>query len=43
MSTETLGFVQEALLRNESLAPDGTARNTLIFVLIPTDRVSVEK
>ena len=33
-----LGFVQEARLRNEQLAPDGVLRNTLIFSLIPTDR-----
>jgi RimJ/RimL family protein N-acetyltransferase len=32
-----LGFVQEACLRNDSLAPDGTLRNTLIFALIPED------
>ncbi len=33
-----LGFVQEALLRNDSLAPDGSMRNTLLFALIPEDR-----
>src|SRR5215469_7747226 len=33
-----LGFVHEAFLRNEQLAPDGVLRNTLIFSLIPTDR-----
>jgi len=33
-----LGFVQEALLRNEAWAIDGkNIRNTLIFGLIPTD------
>jgi ribosomal-protein-serine acetyltransferase len=33
-----LGFVQEALLRNDALAPDGTLRDTLVFALIPEDR-----
>jgi RimJ/RimL family protein N-acetyltransferase len=33
-----LGFVQEARLRNEQLAPDGMLRNTLIFAIIPTDQ-----
>lgn len=33
-----LGFVQEALLRNDSLTTDGTLRNTLVFSMIPTDR-----
>jgi ribosomal-protein-serine acetyltransferase len=33
-----LGFVQEARLRNELVAPDGVLRNTLIFAFIPTDR-----
>ena len=36
--TRRLGFVQEARLRNEQLAPDGVLRNTLIFALIPGDR-----
>ena len=35
---QRLGFVQEARLRNEMLAPDGKLRNTLIFALIPADR-----
>ncbi len=34
-----LGFVQEACLRNDSLATDGSLRNTLIFSLIPSDRL----
>ena len=34
-----LGFVQEALLRNHDAAPDGSLRNTLVFSLIPTDRI----
>jgi len=33
-----LGFVQEALLRNDATAPDGSLRNTLVFSLIPADR-----
>ncbi len=33
-----LGFVQEACLRNDTRAPDGQLRNTLIFALIPADR-----
>jgi ribosomal-protein-serine acetyltransferase len=33
-----LGFVQEALLRNDSPALDGSLRNTLVFALIPEDR-----
>ena len=32
-----LGFVQEALLRNEDKGIDGSIRNTLVFALIPTD------
>jgi ribosomal-protein-serine acetyltransferase len=32
-----LGFVQEALLRNDSFAQDGTLRSTLIFALTPDD------
>jgi RimJ/RimL family protein N-acetyltransferase len=32
-----LGFVQEALLRNDSLALDGTLRSTLVFALTPDD------
>ncbi len=32
-----LGFVQEALLRNDSIAVDGTIRSTLIFALTPED------
>ncbi|HKP55057.1 MAG TPA: GNAT family N-acetyltransferase [Chloroflexia bacterium] len=32
-----LGFVQEALLRNDSKGMDGTLRNTLVFSLIPSD------
>ena len=35
---QRLGFVQEARLRNDMLAPDGKLRNTLIFALIPADR-----
>ncbi len=33
-----LGYVQEGRLRNDSLAPDGTLRTTLIFSMIPEDR-----
>ncbi|MBA2285408.1 MAG: GNAT family N-acetyltransferase [Ktedonobacteraceae bacterium] len=33
-----LGFVQEARLRNDTLAPDGNLRTTLVFSLIPDDR-----
>ncbi len=33
-----LGFVQEALLRNNEATPGGTLRNTLVFALIPSDR-----
>ncbi len=33
-----LGYKQEGLLRNEFLAPDGTARNTLVFSLIPENK-----
>jgi RimJ/RimL family protein N-acetyltransferase len=36
---QRLGFVQEALLRNHDAAPDGSLRNTLVFSLIPTDRI----
>ncbi|PWT77080.1 MAG: N-acetyltransferase [Chloroflexi bacterium] len=32
-----LGFVQEALLRNDSLAVDGTLRSSLVFALTPDD------
>lgn len=32
-----LGFVQEALLRNDSIAVDGTIRSTLVFALTPDD------
>jgi RimJ/RimL family protein N-acetyltransferase len=32
-----LGFVQEARLRNEAIAQDGTLRDTLVFALIPDD------
>ena len=32
-----LGFVQEALLRNEAIAPDGSLRDTLVFSRIPGD------
>jgi len=32
-----LGFVQEALLRNEAIANDGSVRSTLIFALTPDD------
>ena len=35
---QRLGFIQEARLRNEQIAPDGILRNTLIFSLIPSDR-----
>lgn len=34
-----LGFVQEACLRNNNRATDGSLRNTLIFALTPEDRV----
>lgn len=34
-----LGYTQEGLLRNEFMAPDGSPRNTLVFSLIPEDRV----
>lgn len=33
-----LGFVQEARLRNDQLAPDGSLRTTLLFAQIITDR-----
>ena len=33
-----LGFVQEARLRNEAQAPDGSLRTTLLFAQILTDR-----
>ena len=33
-----LGFVQEARLRNDSRATDGSLRTTLVFSLIPSDR-----
>jgi ribosomal-protein-serine acetyltransferase len=33
-----LGFVQEARLRNNMLAPDGSLRTTLIFSQTPADR-----
>lgn len=33
-----LGFVQEARLRNDTVAPDGSLRTTLVFSLIPDDR-----
>ncbi len=32
-----LGFVEEALLRNDSIATDGTIRSTLVFSLTPDD------
>jgi ribosomal-protein-serine acetyltransferase len=32
-----LGFVEEALLRNEAVATDGTLRSTLVFALTPDD------
>jgi RimJ/RimL family protein N-acetyltransferase len=32
-----LGYVQEGRLRNETQAPDGSVRNTLIFSKIPED------
>jgi ribosomal-protein-serine acetyltransferase len=32
-----LGFIEEALLRNDSLALDGTLRSTLVFALTPDD------
>jgi ribosomal-protein-serine acetyltransferase len=32
-----LGFVEEALIRNEAIAADGTLRSTLIFSLTPND------
>ncbi len=32
-----LGFVQEARMRNQMAAPDGTLRTTLVFALIPSD------
>jgi RimJ/RimL family protein N-acetyltransferase len=31
------GFVQEACLRNDTAAPDGSLRSTLVFALIPED------
>ncbi len=34
---ERLGFVREARLRNNALAPDGTLRDTLVYSLIPSD------
>ncbi|HLV97650.1 MAG TPA: GNAT family N-acetyltransferase [Ktedonobacterales bacterium] len=34
---QRLGFIQEARLRNERLAPDGSVSDTLIFSLIPSD------
>ncbi|HLI09032.1 MAG TPA: GNAT family N-acetyltransferase [Ktedonobacteraceae bacterium] len=34
-----LGYVQEGRLRNHMPAPDGTLRTTLIFSMIPEDRV----
>ena len=34
---ERLGFVREALVRNEMRAVDGSLRNTLVFALIPSD------
>ncbi len=36
-----LGFVQEARLRNDFLAPDGTLRTTLLFAMIREDWASV--
>lgn len=33
-----LGFMQDGLLRNDSLAPDGSLRNTLVFSLVREDR-----
>jgi ribosomal-protein-serine acetyltransferase len=33
-----LGYVLEGCLRNDSLAPDGRLRNTLVFAMIPEDR-----
>jgi ribosomal-protein-serine acetyltransferase len=32
-----LGFVEEALIRNEAIAADGTLRSTLVFALTPDD------
>ncbi len=34
---ERLGFVREALLRNEMRAADGALRDTLVYALIPSD------
>ncbi|WIG57676.1 MAG: Acetyltransferase, GNAT family [Ktedonobacterales bacterium] len=34
---QRLGFVREALLRNDALANDGTVRDTLVFSLTPDD------
>lgn len=34
---ERMGFVREALLRNNAIAADGTLRDTLVFSLIPSD------
>ena len=34
---ERLGFVREGRLRHDSLAQDGTLRDTLVFALIPID------
>lgn len=34
---ERLGFVREGRLRHDSIAQDGTVRDTLIFSLVPSD------
>lgn len=34
---ERLGFVREAMLRNETRGPDGTLRDTLLYSLTPED------
>ena len=38
---ERLGFEIEGRLRRDSLAPDGSARNTLIYSLIALDRLKL--
>lgn len=35
---ERVGFKREGLLRNDSLARDGTLRDSLLFSLVPADR-----
>jgi RimJ/RimL family protein N-acetyltransferase len=38
-----LGFIQEACLRHDSLSPDGSLRNTLIFGLIPEEIIPITR